>query len=195
MPRASLLPAASANSRSSRRSPVREVGMRRGARGRCRRPRRHCGRTRSRAARDSPRASVELTLLDALPAREVVGVDRVAGAVRVVSDPQRRAVRPHAGGPVVAAVEFLDVAGHGPLEVDLARGGATAAAAASSATARDRPAALRPPPPVASTVMIIGRPAGDCDGDLDCRRGVADGRRRRLGPRSRRLPVVGGDRD
>ena len=72
---------------------------------------------------------VELTLLDALPAREVVGVDRVAGAVRVVSDPQRRAVRPHAGGPVVAAVELLDVAVDGPLEVDLAgRGAATTSA-------------------------------------------------------------------
>ena len=66
----------------------------------------------------------ELALLGSLAAGAVVGVDRVAGAVRVVGDPQRRAVRPHAGGPVVAAVELLDVALHGPLEVDLARGGA-----------------------------------------------------------------------
>ena len=80
----------------------------------------------------------ELALGEAFAAVAVVGVDRVAGAVRVVSDPQRRAVRPHAGGPVVAAVEFLDVAVDGPLEVDLARGGATAAAAAAAATATAR---------------------------------------------------------
>ena len=94
----------------------------------------------------------ELALLHPLAALAVVGVDRVAGAVRVVSDPQRRAVRPHAGGPVVAAVQLLDVALHGPLEVDLARGGATAAASAT-ASARDDD----------------HRPGGDRDGHLDGR--------------------------
>ena len=79
---------------------------------------------RPEAARRAIRlGQLELALAEAFAALAVVGVDRVAGAVRVVSDPQRRAVRPHAGGPVVAAVEFLDVAVDGPLEVDLARGG------------------------------------------------------------------------
>ena len=80
---------------------------------------------------------LELAVLDALAAGAVVGVDRVAGAVRVVGDPQRRAVRPHTGGPVVAAVQLLDVAVDGPLEVDLARGGAATAAAAATADEGD----------------------------------------------------------
>ena len=111
----------------------------------------------------------ELALGEAFAAGAVVSVDRVAGAVRVVSDPQRRAVRPHAGGPVVAAVQLLDVVLHGPLEVDLARGGATTATAAAAASARDDD---------------DRRPGSDRDRDLDGRRGVGLA-----------TAVVGGDRD
>ena len=63
---------------------------------------------------------LELALLDAFAALEVVGVDSVVGAVAVLEEPERGAVGPHPGGLVVAGVEFVDVVLDGPLEVDFA---------------------------------------------------------------------------
>ena len=75
---------------------------------------------------------------DTLAAREVVGVDRVAGALAVLGDPEGLAVGPEAGGGAVSRVECVDVAGHVPLEVDVARRGPAATAAAASARDDDR---------------------------------------------------------
>ena len=66
---------------------------------------------------------LELALAEAFAAGAVVGVDLVVGALAVLGDPEGLAVGPETRGPVVAAVQFLDVALHGPLEVDLARAG------------------------------------------------------------------------
>ena len=84
---------------------------------------------------------LELAVLHALAGLEVVGVDGVVGAVAVLEDPERRAVGPRARGLVVTAVEVLDVARHGPLEVDHARAGAAAAASATTAAGGDTAAA------------------------------------------------------
>ena len=74
----------------------------------------------------------ELALAEAFAAGAVVGVDLVVGALAVFGDPERLAVGPQPRGPVVAAVQLLDVTLHVPLEVDLARGGTTASAPAAA---------------------------------------------------------------
>ena len=137
MPRAARLRAASAMSRSGRRSPlarswakslslplsetqsVRAIGPEAAGR--------EVGRRRARTRRSST----------ALAALEVVGVDGVVGAVAVFGEPERGAVGPGAGRVVVVAVEFLDVTGDVPLEVDLARGRAGRSAAAATAREDD----------------------------------------------------------
>ena len=115
---------------------------------------------------------LELAVLHALPGLEVVGVDGVVGAGAVLEDPERRAVGPRARGLVVTAAEFVDVARHGPLEVDHARAGATPAATASAATAS------------AATSAAATSGGRDHDRTGDDRDGHIDGRV--IGP----IPVV-----
>ena len=90
------------------------------------------------AARRTVRlGELELALLHALAGLDVVGVDLVVGALAVLGEPQHRAVRPQPRRPVVAAVELLDVASHGPLEILGAGRGARGASASAATTNED----------------------------------------------------------